>query len=61
VEKEFWKSRTLWFNVLAVIVFVASQFGFADFQPDADLLAIIAAIVNLLLRLLTRQPLALRR
>jgi hypothetical protein len=60
MEKEFWKSKVLWFNVLAALVFVASQVGFAEFSPDADLLAIVAAAINLILRFVTKQPLAAR-
>jgi hypothetical protein len=58
--KEFWKSKTLWFNVLAVLVFVASQFGFADFSPDPNVLAIVAAVVNLVLRFFTTKSVALK-
>jgi hypothetical protein len=58
--KEFWKSKTMWFNILAVLVFVASQVGFADFRPDADMLAVVAALVNLLLRFVTKEPVKLK-
>lgn len=59
--KEFWKSRMLWWNVLAVVVFVASQLGYADFAPDADVMAIVAAVVNMALRFRTDQGLSLQR
>jgi len=58
--KEFWKSKTFWFNAVAVAVFVASQFGYLEFVPDADVLALVAAIVNIVLRFTTKQPLKLR-
>jgi len=54
--KPFWKSKTIWFNALAVLVFVATYFGFADFQPDVDLMALAAGVlnvVNIALRLKT--------
>ncbi len=56
IYKGFWKSRTFWFNVLAVIVAVAGQFGFAGFEPDAEVIAVVVGIVNVLLRFATRQP-----
>jgi len=59
-NKPFYFSKTLWFNLLAVAVFAASQFGFMDFAPDADLLALAAAVLNLVLRFVTKQPVALR-
>jgi hypothetical protein len=52
----FWKSKTFWFNVLAVVVAVAAQFGFADFEPDAELIAVIVGIVNVILRFAVKQP-----
>jgi hypothetical protein len=59
--KEFWKSKTLWFQAIAIVVFVASSFGYADFMPDADLMAIVAAVVNIALRFRTDQALSLGR
>lgn len=29
-KKPFWQSKTILFNTLAIIVLVATQFGFAD-------------------------------
>lgn len=59
-QKPFYTSKTLWFNLLAVAVFVAGSFGYADFLPDPDLLALAAAVLNLGLRFATRQPVSLR-
>lgn len=59
MSKSIFKSKTLWFNVLAVIVLTASQFGYGDFKPSEDFLAIagvIVPIVNVLLRKITNQP-----
>ena len=55
--KKWYLSKTLWFNVVAVAVFIASAFGYADFIPDADVLAIVAAVLNLVLRLVTNDKL----
>ena len=59
--KGFWRSRTFWFQVLAVVVFAASQVGYADFLPDADVMAIVAAVVNVVLRFRTDQAVTWRR
>ena len=57
--KEFWKSKTLWFNALAFGVVLATHFGYGDFQPSPEVPVIAAgvvAVINLVLRLLTDQP-----
>lgn len=60
-----WKSKTLWFNVLALLIIVARVFGFGDFVPDirlAEYGAIVVTIINLVLRFVTKEPIvALRR
>ena len=58
ITKPFWKSKTLFFNVLAALVIVAGMLGYADFVPDADVMALVVAVANVVLRLLTRQPVA---
>ena len=61
--KQFWKSKTLWFNALVLVVLIACGFGFADFEADPNLEAYAAmtiTFVNLILRLTTRVPLAAR-
>lgn len=52
--KKWYASKTFWFNLLALLVALASAFGFADFNPGPEVLVIasgIAAVVNLVLRL----------
>ncbi len=34
--KAFYKSKTLWFNVLSVVTLIASYFGFGDFTLDEE-------------------------
>ena len=58
--KAFWKSKVLWFNVLAGALVVAGMLGYAEFTPDADVLALVVAAMNLVLRLFTQQPVGLR-
>jgi len=57
--KSLLESKTFWFNLLAVIVAVATLFGFGEFKPDvkvAEGITLLAGIVNVLLRLRTAQP-----
>lgn len=56
MAKDFWKSKTIIFNAVAAIVYVVNQLGYADFVPDAGVLALIAAVANIVLRFVTNQP-----
>jgi hypothetical protein len=52
-KKQWYKSKTLWFNSLTLVVIVASGFGFAGFQPDPEVQAVgagLVATINLVLR-----------
>ncbi len=40
---------------IAVAVFVASQVGFEGFEADPEMMAMVAAVVNIVLRLVTKQ------
>ena len=56
--KDFWKSKTFWFNVLALVVMISGAFGFADFQADpqtAEYAAVAITLINVLLRFATKQ------
>ena len=56
--KQFWKSKTLWFNVLALVVILADSLGFADFVGDPLLEEyglVLITIVNVLLRFVTKE------
>lgn len=57
--KAFYTSKTFWFNALTVIVAVAAYFGFGDFNPNGDTVelgAVIVAVINIILRFVTTQP-----
>jgi len=60
--KDKLKSKTLWFGALFLIVAIANLFGFSEFKPDGDLLAILAVIqplVMIILRFFTKEPIHL--
>lgn len=62
--KPIWASRTFWFNLLALVVTIATAFGFRDFEPspEAERVALgIVAIINIVLRLVTAKRVYVRR
>ena len=62
-SKPFYESKVFWFNLLAGVVAVAGIFGFASFQPSQDvveIIGVIVAAVNIVLRFVTKQPVALK-
>lgn len=50
--KTFWKSKTFWVNLVALLAFVF--FGTQEIPPE--MMATILVAVNYLLRLLTKEP-----
>ena len=62
--KSFASSKTLIWQVLFVLVAVASQAGFAEFKPSSELEQVGLAIWvlgNIIVRFLTKQPITLGR
>lgn len=61
--KVWYKSKTFWFNVLALICIIASRFGYTGELPEDWQLwpSLIIAIINLILRFTTKQPISIRR
>ena len=57
--KKFYLSKTFWFNVVALVLMVLAQFGYTGELPEdwQALAPAILAIVNLILRAVTKQPL----
>lgn len=58
--KKWWQSRTVWANVIAVMVGVGLYFGV---QPDSEtlqktgeVLSLVIPVANILLRLITKKP-----
>ena len=56
--KKFWHSKTLWVNTIAIIVLVLVNLGLADVSQEiATAEASILGVINLILRLVTKQGL----
>lgn len=57
MEKAWWRSKTLWVNIVAgAVLLVQTQTGFA---VDPEIQAGFLALVNLVLRLVTKEPVGL--
>lgn len=65
-SKPFYASKTFWFNVLAVLVLIAGNFGYSGEIPGEwteyvnVFVPAFVALVNLVLRFITKQPVSLR-
>jgi len=61
--KSIFLSKTFWFNMLALVVLVANQFGFAGFDRDPNLESyalVIVTLVNIVLRLVTNRSVSFK-
>ena len=58
--KPFYRSKTLWFNALTVLIFAAKLFGYTEDQELSSQLSslwiVLAPFVNIALRLVTKKP-----
>ncbi len=57
--KKWYKSKTLWFFVLTLLVSVAGLFGYTDFAPttqQAEILGVIISVFGVVLRLINNEP-----
>ena len=52
--KKWWKSKTLWFNVL--VAAGTTPAGAANIHVDSPALATVVAAINVALRAITKQP-----
>lgn len=62
--KSWYKSKTVWFNILTVLVVVASFFGFTPNQELSEevsgYLLVLSPLINLLLRFITTKGIVLK-
>jgi len=54
--KAFWKSKTFWVNLLALGAMVGQNMS-SNFVISSDMQVGILAVVNVVLRLVTKEPL----
>lgn len=60
--KNFYKSRTFWFNGVALVVMVLEAFGYVDFVPDehvAEYATMVITAINVFLRFRTNESISL--
>ena len=60
-SKPFWASKTLWANVIAFAAVLATTFGLdlgLDAETQLALVGGIMAVVNVVLRFVTAEPIA---
>lgn len=55
-----WKSKVIWFNILAAVIIAANSIGFAQFSIDPDVQALVVVVINIVLRFLTTQKVSLQ-
>lgn len=59
-EKPWYKSKTIWTNIIAIIAVILAEYGI-NIPPEqyATIAAIIIAIINIILRGITKSKLSL--
>mgnify|MGYP007047823503 CR=1 FL=1 len=63
-SKPAWASKTLWVNLIALLVSVGAAFGVdlgLDTEAQASLVGGIMAVVNIVLRVMTTQPVTVKK
>jgi len=59
-KKLWWRSKTLWVNLVAGLALVGQSLPEVGFVIDAEAQAAILVVVNLVLRLVTKEAVGLR-
>lgn len=54
-QKDFWKSKTFWVNLIAIIVFVIQMLWIKDFVIPVEIQGAILAVINFILRWTTKE------
>lgn len=54
-QKDFWKSKTFWVNLIAIIVFVIQMLWIKDFVIPVEIQGAILAVINFVLRWATKE------
>ena len=53
--KHWYASKTMWFNIIALFLLVATHIWGIEFEPEVAIG--LLALVNLILRIITKEPL----
>lgn len=58
MPKSFYQSKTLWVNVAAIIIIICNSVWGIEFEAEAEaaMATTFLAIVNIILRFITKQP-----
>ena len=54
-QKDFWKSKTFWVNLIAIIVFVIQMLWIKDFVIPVEIQGASLAVINFILRWVTKE------
>ena len=54
-QKDFWKSKTFWVNLIAIIVFAIQMLWIKDFVIPVEIQGAILAVINFILRWATKE------
>jgi hypothetical protein len=56
-SKQWWKSKTIWINILTLVAMIISQItGWEDMKSYAPTLLIVSNAINLVLRFISTAP-----
>ena len=60
--KKFWASKTLWINFIAVVAAILAATGVYDLDAtaQAEIVAAVMAVVNIVLRFVTKEPVSVK-
>ena len=55
--KSIWQSKTFWVNIISIVAILGATYGFdIDTETQAMLATTVLAVINIILRFVTKQP-----
>jgi hypothetical protein len=63
MSKPFYQSKVFWFNLLFILVTIATYFGFGSFVPGektVELATVLVSVINIILRFYTDKAVTLK-
>jgi len=55
MQKGYWKSKTFWVNLIAIVAFIIQMFWIKDFIIPVEIQGSILAFINFVLRWVTKE------